>query len=268
MTPRLRILAVLSGIACTVATVLAAVTPVLVPTFYEGPGAFGSQWRTTVVVNNLSDSQLSGNGVMFRTVCSIPEGCSTPQVEPGQFGSIESPQAPNGILLYPTAEQAEKVAFSAHFASFPRQAFTGGSELPIVREKDFRPELLTLPYVTFGTGGTSFVRSRLRIYTLDGQSSVSVRVELRPWFFPTTPPTFTKIVRLTPATGGTPNAPLFPAFAQVDLQLEFSGAVLQAGAWNISLVPLPIASGDVPRIWAFVTVTDNATQDVTVHRPQ
>src|SRR5204862_7885764 len=74
-------------------------TLVLIPVFYNGPGAFGTEWHTGIVINNHSQDSLSSPGVTFAIICPIPEGCTSDRVPSGQFGSIIEPSAPNGLLL-------------------------------------------------------------------------------------------------------------------------------------------------------------------------
>ena len=94
-------------------------TVILIPTMYVGPGAFGSTWWTVVIVTNHSDAPFASPQSVFRVQCVIPEGCTTPQLAPGQFGVLFSPRLANGLLLYAPAVVAENLAFSAHFGSGP-----------------------------------------------------------------------------------------------------------------------------------------------------
>ncbi|HEX2062274.1 MAG TPA: hypothetical protein VHK90_16165, partial [Thermoanaerobaculia bacterium] len=57
----------------TALPLLAQTTPVLIPTFYNGPGQFGSQWFTNVWVVNGMETSLPGRGVTFLISCPIPE---------------------------------------------------------------------------------------------------------------------------------------------------------------------------------------------------
>lgn len=247
------------------AIALASPSPVLIPTMYSGPGAFGSRWSTTVLLNNHERTALTSPGVTFWTFgCPIPEGCLTNDIPPGEFGFIDAPRAANGLLLYLPSVDAQ-IAFMARLAAAPRHTGTGGTELPVVREREFATGPVRLPFVTLYEFQHP-LRTTLRIYAPDAQPGTSVTVELRSWTTPDGPPQFSKQVVLTvPEQPVTP--PVFPGYAQLILQDAFPSAV-QAGGWNVTVVPLPFDSTTTPRIWAFLTMTDNVTQEVTVQRPQ
>jgi hypothetical protein len=61
---------------------------------------------------------------------------------------------------------------------------------------------------------------------------------------------------------------LFPAYAQLSLQQEFPLGQLSGSSFNVTVVPLPFASGSIPRIWAFISTTENVSQQVSVQTPQ
>jgi hypothetical protein len=246
-----------------VASLLLAASPVLIPTLYNGPGAFGTRWSTAVVLNNHTTAEFRSPGVTFGVLCPIPEGCLSDVVPAGAFGGIASPNAANGLLLDLPDEQAD-IAFMARLAASPRNALTGGTELPVVREREFSRRALHFPYVPV-LADPSPARTTLRIYGPDVQPGTAVRIELRYWLGPEGEPITSKIVELAippQPTAGT----IYPAFAQVDIQ-DFAAGVLSVFD-NISVVPLPLPSGELPRTWAFLTITDDVTQEVTVQRPQ
>src|SRR5439155_26494706 len=115
-----------------------------------------------VVINNHSQESLTSPGVTFAIICPIPEGCESDRVPSGQFGSIIEPSAPNGLLLTLPGDGRD-IAFTARFGAFPRNILVGGTELPIVRESEFRRAVLRFPYVPFGPGRNP-IRSTLRVY--------------------------------------------------------------------------------------------------------
>lgn len=244
---------------------VASPSPVLIPTMYNGPGAFGSRWSTLLVLNNHDSEAFSSPGVSFGILCAIPEGCTSADVPPGAFGTIATPLPPNGLLLYlPSADTP--VSFVARFAATPRSAVAGGSELPVVREQEFTTRALQLPYIPLQPR-TNPLRTALRIYAPDAQPGTSVSVELRSWTTPDGPPQYAKIVSVDAPTQ-TITPPIYPGYAQVTLQDAFPGAVHDGAIWNVTVTPQPLDATTTPRIWAFVTVTDNVTQEVTVQRPQ
>lgn len=245
-------------------------SPILIPVLYNGPGAYGSHWWTTVIVNNHAPRDFSSPGVLFRIVvrCGIPEGCPSTAVPAGEFGEVLAPQSAHGLLLYAPEDIAGDLAFHSRFGS----GFTGdiatSSELPLVREPEFIRGPVRLPYVALH-GTETAIRSTLRIYAPDAQPGTAVRVELRPWHEPSAPPTVERTVHLT-VPAGQPDArlPLCPAYAQLALQQEFPLEVTRSGSVNITVIPLPLSSGEIPRIWAFISTTENETQEVVIQTPQ
>jgi hypothetical protein len=244
-------------------------SPILIPTLYNGPGGFGSYWWTTVVVNNHAPRPFSSPGVQFRVLvaCSIPEGCPSAAVPPGEFADVNAPQAPYGLLLYAPEDIARDLAFQARFGSGFDDIGTS-SELPLVREAEFTPGPVRLPSVALH-GTPTDIRSTLRIYAPDAQPGTSVRVEVRRWDQPTAPVAVQRTVHLfVPASPPSSDLPLYPAYAQLALQQEFPIEVAGGTTVNMTIVPLPLISGEIPRIWAFISTTENATQEVVIQRPQ
>lgn len=241
-------------------------TVILIPTLYTGPGAFESTWWTAVALNNYSAVSFRSPAVQFAVVqCGIPEGCIWDEIPPGQIGGIVSPRPANGLLLYADRAVADDLTFVARFGSGVFR-LTNGTELPVVREGDFRQKPLHLPNVNLHLTYTP-VRTTMRIYGMEARVGTRVRIEVRSWDTPSGPPLASReIVLDVPESPSTP--PIFPAFAQVHIQEAFPFELLRGSSFNLSVVPLPFASGEVPKIWAFITTTENSTQQVTVQQPQ
>jgi hypothetical protein len=245
-------------------------TPVLIPVFYNGPGAFGSQWFTSVAVNNFSSQTIEGRGLTFTDrSCPIPEGCGREDLGPGNFGNVgdafhPDQQWPAGFLLYLPANEADAVELDARFGEIDRNRY--GVELPIVREDEFVREPIVLPYVAM-TGANSGLRTTLRIYSPDAITGQQVRVDIRLWGArPTATPLASQV--LTLALSETPGTaePLQPAYAQLDLQRAFP--TLFEGTVSLRIVPLQTLGNAVPRIWAFATAVRNDTNEVAVYSPR
>ncbi|MDQ3282282.1 MAG: hypothetical protein M3Q69_12830 [Acidobacteriota bacterium] len=239
---------------------------ILIPIFYNGAGQAGSFWHTSVALDNFAATPLEGHGVVFLTSnCEIPEGCPILTVDPGEMAFVTAPYAPNGLILHPRDEDAQQIEIQASFGERRRHAGTAGVELPIARDDDFRSIRFGFPLVRFEGGyETPTVRTLLRIYSLDPAPGQQVRVELQPLYRPAQRiADRAAVVTLAPGDAGP--FPLHPSFAQVDLQREFAG--YGQGTVRVDVVPLP--NGNVtPRVWAFVTITHNQTNEVTVISPQ
>jgi hypothetical protein len=122
--------------------------------------------------------------------------------------------------------------------------------LPIVREGDFRTDAIVLPRVVID----SRLRTTLRIYSPE-PDPIQVRIEIADWWYDSV-----DNARLITLAAGDE---LHPAFGQLVLEHEFSWL----GPVHIRIVPLPFGEKQ-PRIWAFMTMVDNATNEVTVITPQ
>ena len=226
---------------------------ILIPINYSGPGAFGADWLTQVLVENLSGSDLRQPGASFRVICSADEGCVSDTIATGSIGYLDTP-APGGFILdHVNSGDSDGVFASVRIATGARSVLTGGTSIPIARDSDFRSEIV-LPLVPSASFDRP-VRAMIRIYSLDAPDGAVARVSFRshtfeaPFPFPDVP------VRLSRPLG----SPLFPAYAAADLF-----AVLQGrGAFGSLRVKAPEGS----RIWVLVTLTDNVTNEVTAITP-
>jgi hypothetical protein len=248
-----------------ISNVVAQGSTILIPTLYSGPGAFGSTWWSGVAINNYSSADFSSPGVQFGVLCPIPEGCTSDTLPAGEVGDIVGPRAAAGLLLHGESEVLSLLAFQGRFGQQSFN-FTDGTELPIVRENAFVRTPIRLPNVTlYGTRVS--VRSTLRIYGPDAEPGTRVRVEIRSSLSLSGQPLASKTVQLGVPSQPT-QSPVFPAYAQLSLQQEFPFEHLLGSSFNITVIPLPFASGSIPRIWAFISTTENVSQQVSVQTPQ
>jgi hypothetical protein len=241
---------------------------ILIPTTYDGPGAYGSEWRTIVAINNLTDRWFFTRGVLFGRFCPIPEGCYGDFIGPGEAGNLIGPKISSGLLLEDWSWGSPGLAITARVAALPRNPLLSGTDLPVVREKEFAGRPVHLAAVPIDIGGAE-ARTKLRVYGLDvGAGGGQVRVDVREGF-PSGAVGASWIATFVVAPPEAPNAHLFPACAELNLErlLVSSSAGLLGNVFEIDVVPLPQASGALARIWAFATVTDNVTNEVTVVRP-
>jgi hypothetical protein len=236
----------------------AILAAILIPILYNGPGEHGSRWYTYASVNHFGTHVLDGRGVVFLSPdCPIPEGCERGELENG-YGAIVGPQSLGGLWLHPV--EGDRVEVQAHFGERTRHAGTEGVELPIARDEDFRSGRFGLPAVRLDGGHEhQVIRTTLRVYALDPSPGQHVRIEMRGWYNPAAPvPEAVQIIALNPGDD------LHPAYAQLDLQDAFPQ--VQQGSVRIDIIPETVA-GVTPRVWAFATVTHNATNEVTVVSP-
>ncbi|MBV8544309.1 MAG: hypothetical protein JO088_06145, partial [Acidobacteria bacterium] len=106
--------------------------PILFPVSFQGPGALGSQWLTESFISaNVSQA-------FFRDPlpCS---GCSQ-RFSPGSKQLINDGN-PWGHVLYALRGTTDTLSFASRIHDISRQSQTAGTEVPVVREHDFRGQL-------------------------------------------------------------------------------------------------------------------------------
>src|SRR5713101_5131166 len=125
------------------------------------PGAFGSLWSTEV------KAHASGGPVRFRqfTQCfaCLPIFDIAPDttVDLPAVGRVQG--QPLGTIIYLDRATAANVQLNLRVTDLSRQALTWGTELPIVRERDF----FTTPLTLINVPTDSRFRQALRIYDVD-----------------------------------------------------------------------------------------------------
>jgi hypothetical protein len=237
---------------------------VLVPLpLFDSPGAFGSVWRTRVVVSNLSDTPVDVQGYGS---CQVE--CTPPPIPPqgtvNVSGMVRS-EVPAGFLFVEKGRR-DDLGITIRVFDKSREHLTWGATVPVVT----RGELFG---GTFGIGDVPVsedFRSMLRIYDFDASTAGAVRVRIykTPATGPATPTSALPdelLAELTPAftipvQGG--GAEAHPGYAAVPLWLmpELAGAELV----RVEIEPLD-GTADYG---GFVSTTHNETQHVTVIAPR
>jgi hypothetical protein len=240
--------------------------PIVVP--YEPiPGAHGSLWTSELVARNLGSAKVRV-GEIWPLCPPFGVGCGTEgHIWPNETALIN----PAGGALNPPAaiieaEPADDLAFHLRVQDVSRQAETWGTEVPVVRERDMRTQTFALVNIPVTDG----FRNTLRIYDIDGRSDADVRVRL---FSVTLQPVAgpgvssspdqllgERLLRLAP--------PAFepsrnPGYLQIG---DLSEIASLGAAERVTIEIEPVSPG--LRIWAIVSVTNNATQHVTTVTPQ
>lgn len=218
--------------------------PVLFPVMVQGPGAFGSQWSTEVLLRNDNDYTFPVSSIFDRHLPLFHDGRP-----PAHFTSEVVTNLPDGYLLYIPRQASPRVFFSTLVRDLSRQAEALGTEMPVVRETDFFDRTFTLLNVPTDAR----YRVALRLYRIDDRSMLRIRVRQMS----------------------------SEETALVDEDIELSPAGSHRIAYIGDLVarypqlagkgPLRIdvdTSVASPASWGFVSVTNNATQHVTVISPQ
>ncbi len=236
-------------------------TPILVPVYASRPvpGAFGSLWQTELRFLNRSDVSL---------IPAIDILYAAGDFRPGQVNSPaltlprDDVDSPPVALAWIRRELAPFVSIQLRVRDLSRQAETWGTDVPVVYGGKYDLNLLDVP-VREG------FRSLLRIYSAVYGGCCGVEVKFRA---NDGKELATRTLQLQHPNGsigglvpppykreGSRELPLQPAYAEIDLRSipELEG---QEAVW-IQVNPT-MAS------WALVSVTNDATQHVTIIAPR
>lgn len=266
-----RILALLFALSFTFAAHADEWTRLLIPTYLNGelPGAYGARWVTELAGFNASGAhQRFTSNPDFE--CTRPSQCAD-FITPGEFfngNAYVSTDRPGlgrfayVMTAFAGVDHEDKLGLTLHVRDLSRAAESHGVQVPIIRAEDTFTDGWTfgMPNVPMG----SQYRQKLRVYDFDGELSHSVVVEI--W------KTYTVVGlaserlatrTLTLGSGGDPSNPRpgYPGFAQLDLD-QMPELV---GQTSVSVRIKPQEQD--ARLWAFVTVTNNETQQVTTIVP-
>jgi hypothetical protein len=223
---------------------------VLFPITFAGPGANGATWTSQNVVSN-------GGPVGIDTIPSIwlLPGIGTPVpsgIPPRSVAYLGVEDRDGGALMLIPRGLEQFVTLSSHIRDTSRSAENLGTEIPVVTENETASEVRIT-----GIPADVRYRPRLRIYDIDGNS------------LPVT-------VRVVAANGATlVNATLEPRRSFVCVTTPCEDVAFVALDFNTALPSLPgagpvevVVTGEAGRrLWAFVTLTNNATNLVTTYSP-
>lgn len=237
---------------------------VLLPAFFFGPGANGSQWVSTARVFNDGKTTVEMANPLFEgdPVCPAVCGCSARKdLKPRETGSICSGFAyPGGLILYAPRSASNDLHYNLRIRDVSRSAEGAGTEVPVVRESGLRDKVVLLNIPSEGR-----FRTALRIFDVLGRDGVQVRMQI----FREGAPDGAYVDRIVTLSQPIRDIvfdpfPSFPAYAYVpNPVLEVPIAAPIAGEFRIELTPL----APLEKFWAFVSITNNDTQQVTLVTP-
>jgi hypothetical protein len=213
---------------------------VLVPVTVRAiPGAFGTRWSTELWYRNNST----------RPVVVFPLAMSdhVPTMNRTELLRIfTSPNYDPSQIIYVSRDGIDDVQFDLRLFNGSDPSSTWGTKLPVVREREFA-DAISLINVPTSAG----FRSALRIYAMPddslGEESVLVQIYSNE-----------EVVLASaemPFVGG-------PRYAAVLSLADAFPAIRKADR-----VRVHVESRSGRKIWAFVSVTSNTTQDVTIVTP-
>jgi hypothetical protein len=247
------ILLVASVLALIESALAQDVTAVLLPVTANTPipGANGSLWSTEIVARNNGP-----DAVFFLSPCSATSVCLPPyrQIQPHTTVRLEN-DSPRGTIILLRSREAAAMVFDIRARDLSRQSETWGTEIPAIADSAAFTSTSTLYLLNIPT--TSAFRSFLRIYDFV-ESLQEVTRQFNVKVFPLSGDTLLKEMNVTTTT--------LPG--QAVGEVDVSDVTPPAGGDTVRLeiTPFPV---DPPRkFWAFVSVTNNATQHVTLVTPQ
>lgn len=213
------------------------------------PTSYGSVWDTRLFIRNHSDTSITvGQGEPSCTVC--PGAGGLVQVRAKTTARTRSGYGNGnpGSIFHIEKGRRKDVTISSRLVDRSRLNDHGVS-LPVVFEEEFfrgQRSILDVP-------ATPSARRLLRIYETDGNNNVEFRIRIVH-----EQSGDERVYRSFTARGGGPpesNFVWFPGY----LQLPFDGPETD-GTYRLEIEPLNAAT----RWWAFVSITDNTSQRVTL----
>ncbi|MFL6246372.1 MAG: IPT/TIG domain-containing protein [Thermoanaerobaculia bacterium] len=242
---------------------------VLFPVFFFGSGAHGSQWATRISVYNAGQSTVTVPNPVFFGDPICPAGCGCgplATIPPGATGELCGQFAdPAGLMFYAPEVAASDLHYHARAFDTSRATENAGTEIPTVREHEFRTD----PIVLLNLPLDDRFRLGLRIYNPDQHDGAQVKMQVlsvdNGAIFGER--TFTldyPIVTILPDPW--PNR---PAYVNIGNLHTIVREILGTSAGSVPRFHIkltPVTAGI--RFWAFATITNNETQLITTVSPQ
>ena len=218
---------------------------VLFPVLFRSAGTNGSDWRSEGVIANPTE---------FAVTTANTVGAATP-LEPETRYAFEGDQSPHGIALMVPRRDSDDLAFRLRIRDVSREEESFGTEVPVVRESDmFEDQTMTLLDVPLDPR----YRTKLRIYAFPHASEDYWIVDVNNRVVPTGggEPFGVHVLLKKGACAGAACA-WTPYYGEVDLPARGKGE--RADVYTT------VSNGGPA--WAFASVTNNKTQEVTLVTP-
>ncbi len=243
---------------------------VLLPVLFFGAGAHGSLWATNISVYNAGVNTIVTPNAQFAggPACPAVCGCGPiAQIPPRSTADVCGLFAdPAGLILYMPKSSANDLHYHARAVDTSRSTANAGTEIPVVREREFRTDAIHLQNLQLDE---QHFRLGLRVFNPDQHDGAQVRLEVLD----------TRsievygehIITLSyPIRNIVPDPyPNRPAYANLGDLDRIVREILGTRADSIDRFHLrltPVTPNI--RIWAFATITNNETQLITTVSPQ
>jgi hypothetical protein len=217
---------------------------ILVPVAFSGeiPGAFGSRWKVELQGRTFYPNPVE----VTRTPLT-----GAPKVS-GPFTFDDLPAASGPIFLY--VREGDMVSLNLRVRDLSREAQNWGTEIPLVTpEQTFTSAPIQLSGITLDPR----TRQTLRVYDYDGLNAATFNVRLIPRESPQT--VVERAYAMTEKR--TETFPDRPGYAEINL-----ADLAPSGYSGLADVVITHPYGG-PRLWAFVSITNNDTQFITTVTP-
>jgi hypothetical protein len=229
---------------------------ILLPVAASGPGPNAARFEPEILITNAGDESvpISGDAVYWDSGISPPPIPRVPPHTTGTFtDSLYQAYAHTGAFIYVPARLARDVVTKVRVHDTSRDAAAFGVEIPVVSDLDFAATVRLA-----GIPTDARFRSTLRVYAYDARNFGPVTLRVRDnadgTLLATVP---------VPLNASKGEEDLFPAAAQLSLDSIITPLRSHAR------LRIDIADSDAIRpIWAFVSITNNQTQEITLVTPQ
>ena len=212
---------------------------ILFPVLFDAPGALGSHWITEAAIGNPEKWDVETFNDITSIVCTVPP-CGE-RVRARSKLAWTGGNYPSGVALIVARRDADDLAFALRARDTAHAAQSFGTEVPVVRESEMFESTMTLLDVPLDPR----YRVKLRIYAYaEGDARLLGLGAPR-------------TVRLTRPECSGASCAWLPAYATIDLA---PGSADQ----RVNLYIEPPAG---TKAFAFATVTNNETQQVTTVTP-
>ncbi len=213
---------------------------ILFPVLTEIAGLNGSLFRTETAMSNPKRWLVENYNELVPFVC-VDYPCGE-RLTPGEFVKLTGGEYPHGVMLLAPRSEAPELAFALRARDVSRKAEGFGTEIPVVRESEM---FLNEDIALLGVPTSPGYRVKLRIYSFT-PSSARVRLQRAGGG---------QYVGLKRNCSGNACAST-PFYAELDLPVGHPRE-------NVIVEPEAHAL-----TWAFITVTNNVTQQITTITPQ
>lgn len=219
---------------------------ILFPILEQSGGALGSQWVSEAAIANPKPWPIVNRNYVEPFVCILIDYPCFERIDAGQIRTFNGDGFPRGVLLYSPRAESPNLAFSLRVRDTSRQAEGFGTHIPIVRESEmFTNTALTLLDVPIDPR----YRTKVRMYVLDAAAHTAQVTVVRPNEASVTERSRTYDVPVSAHDF------IYPGYAEFD--------VPAGRADERAHVYVRIGDRETPS-WAFASVTNNETQQVTI----